>query len=174
MTTDDDARARGYLISQAERYDMLALWPRVIADRTALLLAFERVSEEQARWRTPSAADWNILEIAQHSLVWAQSVTKIIETLAAGGTAETLPLSHLHGGMATTLDAVRSAFVQDSIRFAALPERLPPEPDIAATAEHPRFGPLNYRAWFLFSRLHDGDHLRQIEAVRAADGYPSG
>jgi hypothetical protein len=33
------------------------------------------------------------------------------------------------------------------------------------TWEHPMFGPLNWREWLLFLRIHDLDHARQIQAV---------
>jgi hypothetical protein len=46
-------------------------------------------------------------------------------------------------------------------------------PDAQATAVHPWFGPLDYRGWFLFSRLHDGDHLQHVVAIKATDGYPA-
>jgi len=167
----EDERIRGYLVSQAERYDLVALWPRVVSDRTAFLLALDRVSDEQAAWR-PSADGWSSLEVAQHMLLWGRAVTDTVEALAAGDTAEAPQLGALEAGT-TDLAEVRAALVREAIRFAALPDRLPREADLAAEAHHPQFGPLNHRAWFLFSRLHDGDHTRQIEAIQTASGYPA-
>lgn len=170
---EETTRVREYLVSQAARYDLFELWPRVIADRTALLLAFDRVSDEQARWRPPSTEEWNLLEIAQHAIAWARSVTEIIEALAAGRSAEALALGYLDPSVAANLDEARRALSAESVRLASLPGRLPAAANLDAVAEHPRFGPLNYRAWFLFSRLHDGDHLQQVQALKMADGYPS-
>lgn len=167
----EDERIRGYLVSLAKRSDIPALWPRVIADRTALLLALDRVTEEQARWRSDSTA-WTILEVAQHMLVWSRSVTNLVEALSVGDTAEVPDLGAFETDIAT-LAGARDALTREAIRFAALPTRLSQDPDLAAEAHHPRFGPLDHRAWFLFARLHDGDHTRQIEAIKAADGYPS-
>jgi hypothetical protein len=67
---------------------------------------------------------------------------------------------------------MRLALTQEAARFASILERLPRDPDLANEAHHPQFGLLNYRAWFLFARLHDGDHARQIETIKATDGYP--
>lgn len=171
---EESARVRDYLVAQVKRYDLLALWPRVIAERTALLLAFDRVNDEQSRWRPPSPdGEWNLLEIAQHAIVWARSVNEIIEALAAGRSAEALALGHLDRSVVANIDDARRALSVESVRLAALPGQLPAAANLEATAEHPRFGPLNYRAWFLFSRLHDGDHLQQVEMLKAADGYPS-
>ena len=34
------------------------------------------------------------------------------------------------------------------------------------------FGDLHARAWHLFQRVHDLDHMNQIAAVKQDDGYP--
>jgi hypothetical protein len=62
---------------------------------------------------------------------------------------------------------------EHSVRYASLPERLPPSVNLEMTAPHSNFGELNCRAWFLFNRIHDVDHRTQIEAIQAAPGYPS-
>jgi hypothetical protein len=33
------------------------------------------------------------------------------------------------------------------------------------TIAHPTFGALNWREWMLFMRVHDLDHLRQLQAI---------
>ena len=42
----------------------------------------------------------------------------------------------------------------------------------AATFDHPFFGPLNCKGWVAFQRLHDADHIGQIEQIKASAGYP--
>src|SRR5262245_52569924 len=130
MAQEEDQRAendriRGYLVSQAERNDISGLWPRVIGDRTAFLLALDRVTEEQARWRAPNGSGWNILEVAQHMLVWGQSVTQVIEALAVGSQADVPALGALEGSGADTLADARQALTEIAVRFASLPGRLP-------------------------------------------------
>lgn len=173
--SEEDERIRTYLVSQAERYDVPALWARAVGDRCALLLALDRVTEDQARWHPPSGADdsWSILEVAQHMLLWGKSTTDIVETLAGGGEVEVPELGALDTKDASSLAEARDAATREAMRFASLPERLPPIPDLEAVAEHQQFGPLNYRAWFVLARLHDGDHLRQIDAIKSASGYPA-
>lgn len=173
--SEEDDRVRSYLVAQAERHDVPALWARVVADRCALLLALDRVSEEQARWRPPSASDdsWTILEVAQHMLLWGTSTTDIVEALAQGREVEVPELGALDATSGTSLAEARGALTNEAMRFASLPERLPPAPNLENVAEHPQFGPLNYRAWFVLARLHDGDHVRQIEAIKGASGYPA-
>jgi hypothetical protein len=48
----------------------------------------------------------------------------------------------------------------------------PASPDLAATFEHPFFGPLNCKGWMAFQRLHDADHIGPLEQIKAAPGYP--
>ena len=38
---------------------------------------------------------------------------------------------------------------------------------------HPVFGPLTVTEWIAFHRLHSIDHIRQINAVKSAPGYPA-
>jgi hypothetical protein len=38
---------------------------------------------------------------------------------------------------------------------------------------HPVFGPLTVTEWIAFHRLHSMDHIRQIDAVKSASGYPA-
>lgn len=173
--SEEDERVRSYLVSQAERYDVPALWARVVGDRSALLLALDRVSEDQARWRPSSDShdSWSILEVAQHMLLWGRATTDIVEALAGGAEVEVPELGALDASEASSLAEARDALTREAMRFASLPERLPHDPSVEAVAEHPQFGPLNHRAWFVLARLHDGDHLRQIEAIKSATGYPS-
>jgi hypothetical protein len=50
----------------------------------------------------------------------------------------------------------------------------PASTDLAATFEHPLFGPLNCKGWVAFQRVHDADHIGQLEQIKAAEGYPGG
>jgi hypothetical protein len=133
------------------------------------------VTEEQARWRPPSPEGdaWSILEVAQHALAWARSVNEIIEALTAGRTAPVLPLGYLDRGLAGSIEEARRALAEASIRLASMPGRLPPTDIAATTAVHPWFGALDDRGWFLFSRLHDSDHLQHVASIQAMEGYPA-
>ena len=35
------------------------------------------------------------------------------------------------------------------------------------TIRHPTFGDFSWREWLLFMRVHDLDHLRQLQAIAA-------
>lgn len=40
-----------------------------------------------------------------------------------------------------------------------------PSAFLTVTWEHPMFGELNWREWFLFMRIHSKDHARQLQAM---------
>ncbi len=168
--TEEEQRVRGYLVGQAEQRDWIELWPRAIAVRGALLQAIDQVTEEQADW-SPGDEQWSIRQIAEHVLTASRRNLRLIEDLAAGrpeDVREPAAPAKLPGSFAR----LRIHLAEHSVKLASLPERLPPMVNLEMTSPHGNFGELNSRAWFLFNRVHDTDHLQQIEAIQAADGYP--
>lgn len=53
----------------------------------------------------------------------------------------------------------------------SLVERLPQDANLDAKHDHPFFGPLNWKEWLAFQRVHDGDHIEQIEAIEGSPSY---
>ncbi len=53
-----------------------------------------------------------------------------------------------------------------------LVEGLTEDASLDARHDHFFFGPLNWKEWLAFQRVHDGDHLQQIEAIRGFPSYP--
>lgn len=168
MLSEDEQRVRSYLVTQGEQRDWVDLWPRFIQERGNLLRATEKVSDEQADFK-PDAESWSIREIVEHVLNVSRAGMRRIEDLSAGRELST----NEAGRMPTKFSMLRRHLTEHSIRYAALLERLPPSPDYDVTAPHGSFGELNFRSWFVFERVHDTDHLGQIEAVKAAPGYPA-
>lgn len=168
--TEEEQRVRGYLVGQAEKRDWIELWPRMIAERGALLQAIDGVSDEQADW-SPSEDEWSTRQIIEHVLAVSRNNLQLIEDLAAGrlederepGPVAKMPSSFLR---------LRAHLVEHSVKLASLPERLPGMVNLELTSPHSNFGELNSRAWFLFNRIHDTDHREQIDAIQASDGYP--
>lgn len=173
--TEERDRIRSYLLGQAERYDFLDLWPRVMAQRAAFLQSLEGVTEEQAAWEPATGEGeeaWGILQVARHLLRSTQNVMAIIEATARGETAPKDPPGTRSEAPAALAD-VRRALIEQSEDFAMLRRRLPEQPNLEVTVDHAFFGPLNCRAWFLFQRIHDTDHMRQVEALKTSEGFPS-
>ncbi len=170
--SEEEQRVRGYLVDQAGKRDWIDLWPRMIAERGALLQVIDRVSDEQADW-SPGGDEWSTRQVVEHVLAVSRGTLQLIEDLAAGrgeDEREERPATK----MPTSFKRLRSHLVEHSVKLASLPERLPGIVNLQMTSPHSSFGELNAREWFLFNRIHDTDHLKQIEAIQAADGYPSG
>ena len=166
-------KIRQYLVGQAERRDWWELWPRVIGARAEMLDALASITDTQADWR-PAPDNWTILEVAQHALNSSSGVRGLVESLARGEPGqrgETRERGDIDG--ATSIDTVRRELTTDAIAWAGLIDRLPAEPSYEGTSPHMFFGELNCRAWYLFQRIHDRDHVGQIGQVRAADGFPT-
>ncbi len=169
----DDVREQvvSYLAHQAtkEAADLRALIER---ERTRLLGSLEGVSEVQASWK-PQPDEWSIKEVLRHVLAAESGVTEIVTSLAAGVTPE--------GERETgRQDPDESANLGDLVerlraerqRLLAFLDSLPPSADLSVTFPHPFFGPLNFKGWVAFQRVHDGDHIGQIEGNKAAEGFP--
>jgi len=164
------------LLADAAASDWWELWPRVAGARAALLRQFEGLSPEQATWRPPTGegeAAWSAVEVARHVLAYSLNVLAIVEATARGETVTKDPLGTVDSGDALSLDELRPVLAGLSAGIAAVLFRLPPEPNLTVTVPHAFFGPLNSRAWFLFLSIHDGDHARQLEALRQHPGFPA-
>lgn len=161
------------IAAEAERLDWLAAWPLVVRTRADLLDAIAALSAAQAAWK-PAAAEWSIEEVVRHALNASRDVLRVIEGLAAGdseGRRTRAGEQPAHAPAA--FDELRRQFIAHSIDFASVATRLPAAPHYELTAPHARFGRLNCRAWFLFQRVHDGDHTGQITQIKAATGFPA-
>jgi len=171
MVTNEELRAR--IVEEAARSTWLDLWPRVIGGRAELLAALDGMSEAQARWRPPSGegeAAWSALEAARHIQAYTHNVLAIIEATARGEPAPKDPPGAL--AEAPTLDDARRAALAVSTLLASVHGRLPEPPNLSVTVPHAFFGPLNCREWYAFLRLHDSDHRRQLERLKAMPGFP--
>ncbi|MDP6663051.1 MAG: DinB family protein [SAR202 cluster bacterium] len=174
MTTaqGEAERVRGYLLSQGERYTFAELWVRFVKARLDLIDAAAGVSDEQAAFK-PDPDEWSILEVLSHVVTVSGRVSRLVETLANGGTRSADDVEDQQDHEVETIDRLRTRLLADSIAWSAMTERLPEPPSFDATSNHFAFGELHARAWYLFQRVHDMDHIGQIGKNKQTPGYPS-
>ncbi len=167
--TEDQQRIRGYLLSQGEKYSWFELLPRVLDTRVQLLQAIEGLTEEQARMRS-SADDWTVLEALDHAVSVADSTLRNVERLALGEPDS--PMYQEPGQPSTprSLAELRQALLANTAALVALPARMPETPPLEPRATHFMFGDLHCKAWFIFYRVHEVDHVGQIRNIREALG----
>jgi len=169
----DDARQRlvSYLEHQANK-DVPRMLQLIEEQRARLLALLDGVTDEQAAFR-PAPDQWSIADVLRHVIAAEEGVAGIIESLARGAVPDG---SRALGSQVPDEGQALSALVERlRTARAALLERVggwPASPDLSATYDHPFFGPLNCKGWVAFQRLHDADHIGQIEQIKGAEGWP--
>ena len=170
---EERQRVSGYLLSQGEKYGWLELWPRVVQGRLEFLEAIRDVSEEQGDFRS-GEGDWTIREVAHHVLAGSRGVAEMITRLAGGQTAESVRWTDpAQEPASTSLSELRAEILADSVAFSNLTVQFPDDVSLEPTAPHSFFGELHCRGWFMFQRVHDQDHARQVQAIKESAGYPA-
>lgn len=173
---EDRERVRSYILSQAARYEPVDYWPRLMESRTQLLRLLDDLTPEQAAWR-PSAGEgeetWSAIEVAQHVRQWTDHTLAITHASIDGRELEALPVGVIDPDPTATLPEVRRALIEASQHLGEALLHDAGRTDPERTVEHGWFGPLTARQWFVMTRVHDLDHVRQIEGLRQAAGFPA-
>jgi len=176
MTTDglteEQQRVRGYLRTQGEKYSWYELWRRLIGARLALLDSLDGVTDEQAAF-VPAEGEWSIDEVAQHVVKGARNNAALVERLAKAQQPDSTEVEPARAPAEMSISELREELLKNAVDFASLPARLPEPPSFELEAPHVFFGDLHCKAWYLFQRVHDVDHTGQINAAKAAPGYPA-
>jgi len=169
-TDPEFLRIRGYLIAQAARLALPDLVDKVRTDSLQLWDAASAIPAGRFEER-PTVEDWSAEEVLNHVLLMTENgVNAITGILASGAVPPRITDAMLPGGRAgfTSAADYRTAFeaLRDPL-YAAVSEAKGDEHlDVKIT--HPQFGGFSWREWFLFMRVHDLDHMRQLQANAAA------
>ena len=169
---EEDSRVISYLSSQGEKYSFKEMWPRVVQARIDLLNEIQGVNNIQAIFRF-SENEWSILEIAHHILKSSERVLNVVENLATKGTIENnLDIDPPRESTELTLQEIHDNLLDRGLDLSSLTPNLPERPSTMPTSDHSIFGPLHARSWYLFQRLHDIDHMKQIQKNKIHPDYP--
>ncbi|MDP2947978.1 MAG: DinB family protein [Chloroflexota bacterium] len=168
MVLPDEIRDRvvSYLAHQG-RKDVSAIVELIEEERRRLAELLEDVSEEQAGF-APSAGQWSIREIVRHVVGTERGAIQIIARLAGAGE----PSAETDGVIGQSLAELRSELAEVRGQLLEVVGRVNPHTNLEARHDHPFFGPLSWKEWLAFQRVHDRDHAAQIEAVEGEEGYP--
>ena len=170
-----------------------ALWNDLQSARAQVLKEIEGLSQAQADWR-PSDSDWSAGEIVHHLTLAEVGTGKVTSKVLkdAGETVKRFPaelrgftpIATPAGGRAEAPQWVwperGRPFAQLVAEMKAARERsrqsierlgaVDPRP---LTFLHPRLGALDLAQWWMLQVWHDGVHLEQLRAVKAAPGFPT-
>ncbi len=169
QSTEVREQALSYVRHQAAKSlnDLAALMERTASDCARCL---EGVSEAQAGFRHDQ--EWSIKEVLGHMLASGAGVNReignLVEDRRSAREARTGIVTGANQPIAQLREALSDLWAETSRLVASLPEM----GNLERTWDHPAFGPLNYKEWIAFQRLHAMDHIQQIDKVKAHPGYP--
>ena len=151
----------------------------VQAGQDELLRVISGMSDDQACF-TSGAEEWSALDVMAHVVTTKQVVVGLCRSLGQGmkppGIGPEWEEESAQDGITTTsFSSIMAA--RDAAQAAHLElVELIRDPDRANTDirfSHYIFGPLNAREWAVFQRIHDGDHIPQIERLVASPDFPN-
>ncbi len=173
MTQDTATReqALSYMRHQAAKTlaDLAALMERTGADCARCL---EGASEEQASFKYDE--EWCIKEVLGHMLDSGTGVNEEIAKLVENNPSSRPARMGIASGADRPIGELRESLAHQWTQTVRLVASLPEDGNLERTWDHPAFGPLNFREWIAFQRLHAMDHIQQMEKVKAHPGYPRG
>ena len=171
-------RTRGQFLDGAQTLSWDQIWLRMATARFALIDALQDVSQEQADWTPHGDMDaddestWSIAEVMRHVITASPNIAEIIVATAHGRTIIKGPPGQITAA-AADVDELRLQVTSVSERLLSVGNALPDEVDNETTVPHAFFGELPSMAWPLFQAFHDGDHTRQIEALKSHRDFPA-
>jgi hypothetical protein len=165
--TDEDLRVRSYLLSQSNKLSIPELVEKVRRDTRPLREAAAAVPPARF-FERPVPQDWSAAEVFTHILEMNERGASAIEGILDRG-ALPPPINDVMSGATRTelrdaeaywqaYDTRREQLLARALRASGV-EHL----DINIT--HNQFGDLSWREWLLFLRVHDLDHMRQLQSV---------
>ena len=170
MPAAESDRIRSYLIAQAAKLSIPELMEKVRTDSSALKEAGESVPAARFADR-PAEGEWSAAEVWTHVLEMSEhgsaAIAGILDTGVRPERARDVISGETRAGLSDTQAyweaylAIRNP-LYERVAKADGTEHL----DVKIT--HPMFGDFSWREWFLFMRVHDLDHMRQLQALAAA------
>jgi len=165
--TDEDQRVRGYLTSQANKLSIPDLVEKVRRD--VLPLREAAVAMPQAHFfERPGPDHWSAAEVLTHILEMNERGTRAIEGILDHGTlpppindeisGETRPDLNSAGDFWRAHQARREQLLDRALRASG-------DEHLEVKITHRQFGALSWREWLLFMRVHDLDHMQQLQTI---------
>lgn len=169
LTDAERERIRAYLNGQAHKLSLAELVEKVRTDTAPLQAVAAAVPADKFHLR-PADEDWSAAEVMEHIITMNEHGASAIEGIIATGAVPAAIRDEMaHEEAGNTRDA-GSYWRQFISRREQLYERVSQargDEHLDVLIEHPLFGMLDWRAWLLFMRVHDLDHMRQLQSVSA-------
>ena len=171
MTLPADVREQvlSYIRHQAAKSlpGLAALMERTGAECARCL---EDTSETQASFS--HGEEWSMKEVVGHMLGSSAAINHEIAGLAAGRESRPAGRTGVTAGGGRPIEELRRALAGLWLETGRLVASLPEDGNLERTWDHPWFGPLNFREWIVFQRIHAMDHVQQMERLKVHPDYP--
>ncbi len=169
MPAAESDRIRSYLIAQANKLSLADLVEKVKADCAPLREAGDSVPAARFNDR-PADGEWSAAEVWTHVLEMSEHGARSITGILDSGTLPERTRDQISGqtrGLATSRD-YWDAYIAIREPFYARVLKAEGNEHLDVKIAHPMFGDFSWREWLLFMRVHDLDHMRQLQALSAA------
>jgi hypothetical protein len=170
--TPEEERIRGYLIAQAAKLSLPDLIEKVRTDALQVWDAAAAVPAGRFSDR-PADGEWSAAEVLKHVLTMTENSSSSITGILRDGALPPRILDTMEaGGRPGFLSAedYRRAFDETRVPLYEAVAKAEGDERLDVKIEHPNFGGFSWREWFLFMRVHDLDHMRQLQAIASAFG----
>ncbi|MBI2767700.1 MAG: DinB family protein [Chloroflexi bacterium] len=165
-------RVRGYILTQANKLTIPELVSKVRIDTAPLREAAASVPAAHFFDR-PASEDWSAAEVFTHILDMNDRGADAIQNILDGGglpsTLTDLMTAGTREGLVTAEDYWQ-AYQSKREDLLARVLRAQGNEHLDVKITHTTFGPLSWREWLLFMRVHDLDHMRQLQTNAAHFG----
>jgi hypothetical protein len=167
MPNEEIQRIRSYLVTQANKLSIPELVEKVRRDSLPLRDGAASVPPERFAER-PTSNDWSAAEVFTHILTMTKHGARAIEGIIAHGAPPprvTDVITHETRAGLRTADDYWQAYIARREPFYARVLQARGDEHLDVKITHSTFGELNWREWLLFMRVHDLDHIRQLQAL---------
>ena len=168
----ENDRVRGYLIAQANKLSVPELVEKVRNDtvplkQAATIVPANRLSERPAEGEWSAAEVWtHILEMNEHG---ARAIPAIIERAELPERVSDTISGETRAELETG-EQYYAAYLRRREELLARVLEANGDEHLDMKINHTMFGDLSWREWLLFMRVHDLDHLRQLQNIAATLG----
>jgi uncharacterized damage-inducible protein DinB len=168
---EEVARVRSYLASQAMRRTPQQL-TEVLQEAHQQFLAATAAIDDQVFDVSPEEGAWAAADVLAHVYAVAsmeeQAIRAIIERGETPGWEENGLAKREAAAKAMSREAVLAALNEKRAALIALARQADGQAHLDILWGHDEFGPMNWREWLLFARVHALDHTRQMQAIAEA------
>ena len=163
--TDEQKRIRGYLQAQGAKLSPLDVIDKVRAAMADLSMAAGAVPAVRFTER-PEPEEWSGNEVMAHVVDAGRHFGDQIVAILDGRPRVATDRTREEGER--TAEEWCALLAHDRDALFARVRAADPQAGLGETIEHGMFGPLTWRETLLFMRLHDLDHVGQLQKIAAA------